>query len=119
MTLEEPRNIPSLDAPDLETTITRNRFLSKALDKNNGKITYIGTTYPGAYGENSKVWPISEAFLAQGTDKFQIDVPIPEENGIEGLRIARVEDDYIITHPDAEFMDNFQDCDKLLESDKS
>jgi len=34
MTLEEPRNIPSLDAPDLETTITRDRFLSKALDKN-------------------------------------------------------------------------------------
>ena len=45
MTLEEPRNIPSLDAPDLETTITRDRFLSKALDKNNSKSALDTKTY--------------------------------------------------------------------------
>ncbi len=39
MTLELQTQ-PNLDAPNLETTITRERFLSKALDKNNSKSAY-------------------------------------------------------------------------------
>lgn len=39
MTLEIS-TLPNLHAPNLETTITRERFLSKALDKNNSKSAY-------------------------------------------------------------------------------
>lgn len=39
MTLELPAQ-PNLHAPNLETTITRERFLSKALDKNNSRSAY-------------------------------------------------------------------------------
>ena len=39
MTLELPTQ-PNLHAPNLETTITRERFLSKSLDKNNSRSAY-------------------------------------------------------------------------------
>ena len=45
VTLEKPRQTPNLQIPNLDTTITRSRFLSKALDKNNSKSALDTKTY--------------------------------------------------------------------------
>ena len=45
MALQERRPKPNLEIPNLEMTISRDRFLSKALDKNNSKSALETKTY--------------------------------------------------------------------------